>query len=307
MSDDLRDSLDSYISFQLAELEGCLPLIALSDQEAVHDARLALRRIRSVFSCYKPLLPHVPREAIKDLRWLARSLGEARDEYVLAQRITQWLDSSGAWRSPRPLFDAVETLRSSSGRIAAGLGTRRRAAKSIQSVRTALLAGAGEAGTQEEVLELLQWQWLMVQRSLKSVAKVQHEAERDELLHRLRKDIKRLRYCVEAVSDILGPAATAIIQPAIRMQRILGEQHDSVTAKAWIQGLKGTPGINRLDVQELLHMEHRRLKGTESEFRSAMEHNPLPEPRNISREPLDNPVTSRHMSRNDTSMTGTTE
>ncbi|MFJ5954358.1 CHAD domain-containing protein [Paenarthrobacter sp. NPDC092416] len=291
MGSDVRDSLSLYIAFQLTELEGYLPLIAAADQEAVHSARLALRRLRSVLSCYEPLLPHVPKPEHKDVRWLARSLGEARDAYVLGKRITLSLDASDAWRAPDPLQEAVRVLMSASNRSAARLGSDERARRTIHACREALLSEGsngqprlrknGSPHRMADVAELLQQQWEAIQRSLGAEAAAVGEEERSELLHRARKDIKGLRYSVEAVAEVIGPAATAIIQPAVGMQRILGELHDSVVATDWIDGLSGLPGVDGLDRQELRLMEQRRMAKADAQFRAAGLEYPLPAPRRV--------------------------
>jgi hypothetical protein len=61
--------LAAYIAFQLTELEGQLPLIAAADPEAAHNARLALRRLRSVLSCYRGMIPKLPRPAREEVSW----------------------------------------------------------------------------------------------------------------------------------------------------------------------------------------------------------------------------------------------
>lgn len=293
---DVRDSVDSYIAFQLAELEGCLPLVGAADQDAVHGARLALRRLRSVLSCYKSVLPDVPGATGRDVRWLARSLGEARDAYVLSQRLALWLDASEAWLSPEALHKAVNQLLASSNAMATRIGTGSRWQGIVKATRQALLPAtahlaAGETDNHPsflEVVELLQPRWETVQKSLETAQRTlepdsRHadEAERNEVLHGARKDIKVLRYSVEAVAPVLGAGATAIIQPSMTLQRLLGEQHDSVAGQAWIKSLSEMPGVEPLDVEDLQNMEQRRLAETEASLRAALLASPVPEPRRM--------------------------
>jgi triphosphatase len=55
--------------------------------EALHQARVALRRMRSALSIFKPMLEDDRFERIRtDLRWLAATLGDARDIDVLLGR-----------------------------------------------------------------------------------------------------------------------------------------------------------------------------------------------------------------------------
>jgi CHAD domain-containing protein len=293
---DVRDSVDSYIAFQLAELEGCLPLVGAADQDAVHGARLALRRLRSVLSCYKSVLPDIPQATGRDVRWLARSLGEARDAYVLSQRLTLWLDVSEAWLSPEALHEAVNQLLASSNAMATRVGTGRRWQGIVRATRQALLLATAHMAAQEidhhprllEVAELLQPRWETVQKSLEAAQRSLEtdspqadEAERNEVLHGARKDIKVLRYSVEAVAHVLGAGATAIIQPSMILQRLLGEQHDSVAGQAWIKSLAEMPGAEPLDVEALQSMEQRRLAESEASLRAALLSSPIPEPRRM--------------------------
>jgi len=62
-------------------------LLGGRDAEAVHQARVALRRLRSAFSIYKPMLEDGRFQHLRDeTRWLAVSLGAMRDVDVLIER-----------------------------------------------------------------------------------------------------------------------------------------------------------------------------------------------------------------------------
>jgi len=55
------------------------------DPEGIHQMRVAVRRLRAILSGFAPLLPAEPRRrAVDQLRWLADTLGEARNLDVLA-------------------------------------------------------------------------------------------------------------------------------------------------------------------------------------------------------------------------------
>jgi len=64
-------------------------LLDMGTPEALHQSRVALRRLRSAFSSFAPLLAGDPRSATlsSDLRWLAGELGKVRDLDVLIPRI----------------------------------------------------------------------------------------------------------------------------------------------------------------------------------------------------------------------------
>ncbi|MDT1062022.1 CHAD domain-containing protein [Paracoccus sp. CPCC 101403] len=57
-------------------------------EEALHQARVAIRRLRSAFSIFRPMLGAEAAGALGDeLRWLAQELAEARDLDVLVGRL----------------------------------------------------------------------------------------------------------------------------------------------------------------------------------------------------------------------------
>lgn len=65
-------------------------LLATGDAEAVHQIRVALRRLRSAMSLFGALLAGPETDALKDeLRWLLRQLGPARDTDVFLSEIIE--------------------------------------------------------------------------------------------------------------------------------------------------------------------------------------------------------------------------
>lgn len=277
-----RTLLAAYIAFQLTELEGQLPLIGAADPEAVHNARLAIRRLRSVLNCYRGLVPELPRPAREEVKWLATSLGESRDAYVLAQRIRLSLDTKDSWNAPESLRLAVEELELSSARLATALGVRKRSKRTVRAARAALLKAPDAKEYKPptaDLAERLQVQWERLQHSLAEEAGSGDPDVRNAALHQARKDVKCLRYSAESVADAFSHHAAGVIQPAIGLQRLLGEQHDAVVAGDWIRELANTPGVDAEDAQRLEAMESRRRLNAEEEFRMAMAEYPVPAPR----------------------------
>ncbi|WP_197023116.1 CHAD domain-containing protein [Arthrobacter sp. MA-N2] len=277
-----RAPLAVYIAFQLTEVEGQLPLIATADPEAVHNARLALRRLRSVLSCYRGMIPGLPKPVRQEVRWLATSLGESRDAFVLAQRIRLSLEAKDSWKAPEAVRRALEELESSSARLAAALGGGKRSKRTLRAARAALLevpAAKEYRHPTADLAERLQARWEQLQHSLAEEAASGDPDVRNAALHQARKDVKCLRYSVEAIADTFSHHASGVIQPAIGLQRLLGEQHDAVVAGAWIRELAKAPGIDAEDSQRLESMEVRRRLNAEEDFKVAMAEYPVPAPR----------------------------
>ena len=72
---------------------------------ALHQARVALRRLRSAFSIFRPIIGVSGALLAADLRWLASELGEARNLDVLLARI-----------GPGPFHDRVASAREAAHR-----------------------------------------------------------------------------------------------------------------------------------------------------------------------------------------------
>jgi CHAD domain-containing protein len=77
----------------------------------------------------------------------------------------------------------------------------------------------------------------------------------DPELHRIRILAKRARYAAEAVAPVVGPGATAFAKAAAKLQTILGEHQDSVTAQAWLRSARVT-GRRAFVAGELIALEH---------------------------------------------------
>lgn len=61
-------------------------LLAERDAGALHQSRVAIRRLRSAFSIFRPIVAEARPAFAADLRWLASELGEARNLDVLLAR-----------------------------------------------------------------------------------------------------------------------------------------------------------------------------------------------------------------------------
>lgn len=84
-----------------------------TDPEGVHQMRVALRRLRSAFSLFRPFLPRDQHDAlVAEVKWLGSSLGPARDWDVflgdLLAPVTHAMDAANG--HGRPLVDDLRQL-----------------------------------------------------------------------------------------------------------------------------------------------------------------------------------------------------
>ena len=251
------------IKFVLAESIASLlrhdPLVRTSgDPEGVHQARVATRKLRSHLRTFGPLLDVEWTEPLRsELGWLAMGLGAVRDREVLLERLRERARSLPAsdLRSATSLLQILEveigTLRK---KLLAELGSLRyidlleRLVTAAQSPAT--LPEADQAAS--SVLPLLATgPW----RRLRSAVRQLPDPATDPELHRIRILAKRARYAAEAVAPVAGSAATSFAKGAAKLQTILGEHQDSVTAQAWLRSAR-TSGRRAFVAGELIAMEH---------------------------------------------------
>ena len=81
--------------------------------EGVHQCRIALRRLRSAFKIYRPLLRRKRIEPIEDaVRWLGRILGVARDLDVLQTELLEpAIEALGEAEQLAPLLASLAARR----------------------------------------------------------------------------------------------------------------------------------------------------------------------------------------------------
>jgi len=242
----------------LAQLEANAPVAREGrDPEGIHQARIAIRRLRAVFKVFKPALPADKRKYFaKDLRWLQQQLGDARDLDVF---LYEMLDPMLAHLPTEP---ALIALRARVVKARAAAQTRAR--KALQSRRYGRLR-----------LELERWfaeplapdADPVLSRSVRwfarrSIRKAQDKmiAAGDDIaglseagLHALRIRGKQVRYCVEFFAGLFpekGPRRHARL--LAQLQDCLGALNDSVVANDVLARLERAGGA--LDPRAKAHV-----------------------------------------------------
>jgi len=166
-------------------------LLASRDAGALHQARVALRRLRSAFSIFKPMIGNAGAELRAELRWLASELGQARDLDVLLKRA-----------GPGPLYDRIAAMREAAYdgacEILASARARRLLFDVTEWAATADWAGKaggghnGNAPACDFAAKALDRYRRKVKRKGRDLAELDDEAR-----HEVRKSAKKLRYAAE--------------------------------------------------------------------------------------------------------------
>lgn len=198
----------------------------LDDEEAVHDLRVACRRLEAGTRLYTGMLSRKKlrgmREAAKTIR---RAFDQARDLEVIAAEIKRAPGLSNAFREGLAAAgahtEAGETALASLDEPLEKLADAKKALSDADEIAPADLLARLESHTAAFFDEL---------------ARLLPEST-DDGLHELRIDAKKLRYEIE----ILRPTYPRLATPVKRIKRlqdILGRHQDAVVGLHWAEALQ---------------------------------------------------------------------
>ena len=253
-----KDVIRNAIAESVAGLLHHDPLVRTGrDPEAVHQARVATRKLRSNLRTFGPLLDPEWTEPLRsELGWLAMGLGAVRDREVLLERLRERGKSLPVsdQRSAASLLQILEVeIDDLRKKLLADLDSQRyvdlveRLVAAAHSPQTLPDADQPAAGVLP-ALATTPW------RRLRSAVRGLPGTPTDPELHRIRILAKRARYAAEAVAPVAGPAAAAFARAAAKLQTILGEHQDGVTAQAWLRSARVT-GKRAFVAGELIALE----------------------------------------------------
>ncbi len=250
------------VKYNLAEsVAGLLhhdPLVRTGrDPEAVHQARVATRKLRSNLRTFGSLLDVEWTEPLRsELGWLATGLGAVRDREVLLERLRDRAKSLPA-NDARSASALLHLLEVEIDELRANLAKDLDSQRYIDLLETLVKAAHAPATLPEAeqsatavlpALATTPW------RRLRSAVRRLGVTPTDPELHRIRILAKRARYAAEAVAPVAGPDAAAFGKAAARLQTVLGEHQDSVTAQAWLRAAK-VSGRRAFVAGELIALE----------------------------------------------------
>jgi CHAD domain-containing protein len=204
----------------------------------VHQARVSVRRLRSVLRTYAKLFdPEWAGPMLVELSWYAGVLGEIRDLDVLRSGIVKslWLvedeplQSEVVRRLDRRIGEAQER--------GALERTTKRYALLVDEIATIGSSVAFDTNAKGPALEVLSTQ---LKRAWREVRKATREARADsnnENLHEVRIELKRLQCACEVLGLVAGKPAVKLARAAETTQTKLGVVHDEAVAGAWLKSL----------------------------------------------------------------------
>lgn len=216
------------------------------DPEAVHQARVAVRRLRSDLRTFSPLLdPAWTGELRDELRWLGGELGRVRDAEVLAGEVTRAVESlpdGDQDRGRRLIADFEDEIRVRRAQLLEAMSSPRYLAlveRLVDASDIPLLTAAAEAEARTVLPRLVRKPW----RRLRRDAGRLNGGATDDQLHALRIRAKRARYAAEAGAPVLGRRARRFAKAVAGLQDVLGAHHDAVVAAEALRARSGNRAL----------------------------------------------------------------
>jgi len=208
------------------------------DDEDVHQARVATRRLRSDLATFGSLLDETWVTHIRgELYWLAGELGAVRDADVLLARLERHTAELGGPDAVAAtvLLRTLDTERARArSRAGDALATPRYAALLDQLVGASRMPPFTEAAA----LRASDVVPARVGKAWGHLAKAVDQVGDDtpiELLHEVRKKAKRCRYACEAAVPVCGKEARRLGAAVAGVQGVLGDLQDAAVAEAWLR------------------------------------------------------------------------
>ncbi len=261
---DDRERLSAFFAQRHADVvDAAARVKAGDDVEAVHDLRVAIRRLRTVLRAAGPMLAPAWTEPLREeLDRLGPALGPLRDLDVLTahlQRESEELDDAD--RSALAGAFRVLAEDHAAARVAtiAELETERFAALVAQLATPPPIVGEGDVNSDVTLTGL-------AARAQKRLRKTMDEVSPDspdELLHRARIRAKRVRYLAETLGE------DRIVKRAKDFQDVVGENQDAVVAEERLRALAERVPEAAVPLGRLIEREHARRARVRDELPKA--------------------------------------
>ncbi len=227
------------------------------DIEALHDMRVAARRLRAAMAAFRPFLSPSIQGLREELGRVAAALGEVRDLDVQLERMAEWRE--GFSEDEAHALDAIEALLEARRAVARrrmlavlnarrydrlvarfGAVLRRGPARSFAPGRTPVLDVSSD---------LLEKRYRRVRKLGDPITPASPAGD----YHLLRIDAKKLRYALEFVGPIYGKAAIEFSERVTALQDVLGLHQDAEVAIDMLRDTAATQG-RRLGPATILAM-----------------------------------------------------
>jgi CHAD domain-containing protein len=226
--------------------------VRADEPDAVHQMRVATRRLRSAMATFRPTLARTVTDPFRDeLKWLGSELGPVRDAEVQRDRLRDRARALDPDLLLGPVLDRIDTElhrrhETAHEHLLVALEDDRYRdlrATAITFIGAPPLDGIADR-SERRLAEQVEKACRRVERAAAAADPEVTDHAGIVALHELRKAAKRARYAGEAVAGTFGKRAARLAQRMEDLQEALGEHQDSVDARATLRQLGVTAHLS---------------------------------------------------------------
>jgi CHAD domain-containing protein len=245
---------------RLAALSRALPGAQKGDVQAVHQARVATRRIREAL----PLVARgrTGKSLKKSVRKLTRALGPVRELDVALMNLDQLRNSgdvseAAIARLRQLITEERQRLGAEMVRLISHFNLEKFQKKAVEAV-----AHGPEPSGSRDPRRIAAALGRTARRAEGLHAAIDNAAGiyLPDRLHQVRITVKKLRYALEIAQDLSGSRATTRVRTLKRVQDLLGRMHDLEMLIARTRAVQGRSGAPNLSLSADLDRLVRRLE-----------------------------------------------
>jgi CHAD domain-containing protein len=217
--------------------------------DAVHQMRVAARRLRSVLSTYHALLDTEESEGLRsELSWLASELGGVRDTEVLFDHLSelaQDLDADTDAAAAQEVLDHwyEQRMRTAEASALAALRSDRHQyllEDLIKAIHEPPVNDRAFEPVAKVLLPEVAKVWSRLQRQVKKL----HEWSADEDWHRVRISAKKARYAAESLAPAMGKPMRKLAERLAEITDLLGAHQDAHMARERLREFAAFPDLS---------------------------------------------------------------
>lgn len=236
----------AYLGAQAERLRRYDPLVRRDAPDAVHQMRVAARRMRSALQAFGRVIDRdETRELGAELKWVAGELGGARDAEVMGERFASMLAELPDELKLGPVdagFTRSFERRQADARDVSLVALDSDRYLALHDRIDALLAdppltARAARKAKRELPKSVRRAYRRVEKRMAEADRQPPGEQRDLALHETRKAAKRLRYATEAVRPTLGKPAARLRKRLKAVQDLLGEHQDTAVSRPVLREL----------------------------------------------------------------------
>ncbi|HSK27207.1 MAG TPA: CHAD domain-containing protein, partial [Jiangellales bacterium] len=278
--DPARQAIQAHLARHTRALRLADMAVRRDADDAVHQMRVAARRLRSGLRVFRPLLDRTWADDLREeLAWVAGALGGYRDREVLLARLDE---HAGELPEDLPVAEVRALLRRRLRREMTE--ARKHALETLSNDRYLALHDAlvdacadprtledAERPSRDVLPPLVTHAWKRLARDAERLLadEAASGGAPDDEWHETRKAAKKARYAVEACVPVFGSDAAAMAKQLSRVTEVLGEHQDGAVAADAVRGMaaSGRVGAEVAFALGVLHgVERDHVERTRAEF-----------------------------------------